>query len=191
MVARTAVRIAQLGVRFGAFEEMADGSGGSVQRHCVAGIFCRGGELGFRASLRKAIRRELDCSGSWRNSLPSRIRFVDRIHSLHMAVAARSHFEGVDVRLRQSGGGGFPGMAGAARAHRSLHSVGKRDHHRVGGAGNEREDLDADGGGGDSRRRTGWGLKRATRPCLPRRLLRRPRDLVSKRQAFAGRRVEK
>jgi hypothetical protein len=85
------------------------------------------------------FKRDLDLARSSRDSVSRSVRFLDRLHRLHLAVAARSDFEGFYVRLRQSRGCSVSGMAGTSRAYRPLHCSRERDHHRVGGAGDERE----------------------------------------------------
>ena len=99
------------------------------------------------ANLIFALLVEKPSSATWTfrgvgcDSLPGRVRFLDRIHRLHLAPAARSHLQGLYLRLRQSRGRGLSGMAGPARAHRPLHRNRQRDHHSVGGAGDQRQGL--------------------------------------------------
>src|SRR5208283_3093217 len=92
--------------------------------------------------------------------------FMDRLHRLHLAPAARSHVKGVHLRLRQSRGRGVSGMAGSARAHRPLHRNRQRDHRGFGGAGNKREGLEASCGRRTPRGRSYGRLKsQVSVPC--------------------------
>ncbi len=124
-------------------KKMADGSDRSIRRHSVANGLRRNRESDFCAARREAYERNVDASRSGRDSVSSGLRFMDRLHRLHLAPAARSHVKGVHLRLRQSRGRGVSGMAGSARTHRPLHRNRQRDHRGFGGAGNKREGLEA------------------------------------------------
>jgi drug/metabolite transporter (DMT)-like permease len=72
------------------------------------------GNLAFAFVVERNSEDRVDRSRRQRHSLPGGLRFVDRIHRLHLAAAARSHVEGFHLCVCKSGGRGFSGMARSA-----------------------------------------------------------------------------
>ena len=126
----------------------------------MAGTFRGNSKSDFRPAFRKTRECDLDLTRRERHFISGRLRIMDRLYRLHLAAAARSHIEGFNLCVRQSGRRGVFGMAGSARAHRPLHCDGQRRDHCVGGAGDERKGVDAERGCGSPSERD-WRLGRS------------------------------
>ena len=115
------------------------------------------GNFVFALFVGKSNARLLDGSRARRSELPRGMRFLDRLHRVHLAARTRSDLEGFDLCLRQSCSCRFPRLAYLARACRSLHPRRQRDRRPVRDPGNqckgEREDRCGRIAGRRSRRR--------------------------------------
>jgi uncharacterized membrane protein len=78
---------------------------------------CRRRKHGHLSRARRPAYGRVDASGHRRDRVLDRLWFVGRLHRLHMAARSCAHAEGRDLRLRESRGGGFSGLADSQRAH--------------------------------------------------------------------------
>jgi len=94
--------VPSVGLSFRALQKVADRRHRSLRRHRLADDFRRHRQSDFRPARGKTFHRRLDPPRRLRDSLSRRLRLLDRLHRLHLAPPARSHFEGLHLRLRQS-----------------------------------------------------------------------------------------